>query len=197
MKSRGFQSQSSKWVQNNPSLRRTETNSEVTKGLGGFTNTNAIQSEDEGGLSTSEYISSENDYNKTTRDAAQRVRNYMRTKKFSPYNMPQNGVVAQGLPLMVEVVMDSQVFHVEADDHKGEHYSHTGNSWNQSDIDEAYRNYYSKVPIKFKDSATASQPQLKSVPPDASKQEPKKVRNRYSVRADSQFNDSSAKNSQK
>lgn len=42
---------------------------------------------------------------------------------------------------MVQMVMDSQVIREPSE--KEDHYSHTGNSWNQSDIDEAYRQYYS------------------------------------------------------
>ena len=46
---------------------------------------------------------------------------------------------------MVQMVMDSQVIREPSE--KEDHYSHTGNSWNQSDIDEAYRQYYSQMPM--------------------------------------------------
>ena len=48
------------------------------------------------------------------------------------------------MPLLVELVMDTQVQKTNSDD--GHYYSHTGNSWNQSDIDEAYRLYYGFQP---------------------------------------------------
>ena len=50
-----------------------------------------------------------------------------------------------GLPLSIQLLMDHQVNRVIED--ASDDYSHTGNSWNQSDIDEAYRNYYSQMPM--------------------------------------------------
>ena len=40
----------------------------------------------------------------------------------------------------VELHTDVQVIRLQSE--KEDVYSHTGNSWNQSDIDEAYRLYY-------------------------------------------------------
>ena len=61
------------------------------------------------------------------------------------------------MPLLVKFVMDSQVI-VDAGLHKDDR-SHTGNSWNQSDIDEAYRQYYLNMPASLSDESTDRRPQ--------------------------------------
>ena len=48
------------------------------------------------------------------------------------------------MPLMVELVMDTQIIKERSE--KSDKRSHTGNSWNQSDIDEAYAKYYCGMP---------------------------------------------------
>lgn len=49
--------------------------------------------------------------------------------------------------------MDAQV--IKADSElPGEHYSETGNSWCQDDVDEAYRRYYSNMPVNLSDEGT-------------------------------------------
>ena len=49
------------------------------------------------------------------------------------------------MPLMAELVMESQI--LKEPDIISDRRSHTGNSWNQSDIDEAYEKYYSHMPV--------------------------------------------------
>lgn len=49
--------------------------------------------------------------------------------------------------------MDAQVIKTNSD-LPGDHYSETGNSWNQEDVDEAYRKYYSNMPAHFDDEGT-------------------------------------------
>ena len=67
---------------------------------------------------------------------------------------------------MVELVVDSQI--KREPDVPEDYYSHTGNSWNQSDIDEAYENYYSSVLLlpqdepKDKESSSSGDSEIKT-----------------------------------
>ena len=70
--------------------------------------------------------------------------------------MPQNDSVGpNGMPLMVSLVMNTQVIK-NAGLHE-DYRSETGNSWNQSDIDEAYKQYYANMPASLKDSDESSE----------------------------------------
>ena len=79
------------------------------------------------------------------RDAKKRLEAQLQGQlEADQFTIPQNVAAnVNGLPLMVELVVDSQI--KREPDVPEDYYSHTGNSWNQSDIDEAYENYYSSV----------------------------------------------------
>ena len=62
---------------------------------------------------------------------------------------------------MVEIVVASQVKEVE--EVNSDHYSPTGNSWNQDDVDNAYNKYYSSMPAFPKDSEKDAKSKKKSV----------------------------------
>ena len=44
------------------------------------------------------------------------------------FDIAQHATIGKGMPLLVELVMDTQVQKTNSDD--GHYYSHTGNSWN-------------------------------------------------------------------
>ena len=62
---------------------------------------------------------------------------------------------------MVDIVVASQV--KEVDEIDSDHYSPTGNSWNQDDVDNAYNKYYSSMPAFPKDSEKDAKSKKKSV----------------------------------
>lgn len=70
---------------------------------------------------------------------------------FDIKKLPQNQPAqAANAAMMVDIVVASQVKEIDEDEF--DHYSHNGNSWNQSDIDDAYDNYYSSMPFFVNDS---------------------------------------------
>ena len=94
---------------------------------------------------SSNYGSSSLSKNMLERDAKKRLEAQLQGQlEADQFTIPQNVAAnVNGLPLMVELVVDSQI--KREPDVPEDYYSHTGNSWNQSDIDEAYENYYSSV----------------------------------------------------
>ena len=60
------------------------------------------------------------------------------------------------MPLIVKLVMDTQVI-TDSGLH-ADYRSQTGNSWNQSDIDEAYRQYYANMPAGLSDESSERRP---------------------------------------
>ena len=89
------------------------------------------------------YISSDNEDNHLERQAKRRDQagSFKKSnERPNNFDIAQNDTIGKGLPLLVELVVDQQA--LKTKENEEDYYSHTGNSWNQSDIDEAYRLYY-------------------------------------------------------
>jgi len=95
---------------------------------------------------TSDYASSRLSKNYEKEEAKRRLKQAIGSPPRPKFILPQNiSAHLNALPLMVELVVDTQVKKTRED--LSDYYSHTGNSWNQSEIDEAYRLYESYMPL--------------------------------------------------